>query len=235
MKIRFHCPSCATEHALGAESEVFLTPMDTGLYLVRCSRGHATPTILQQMRFEILFEIGITAIADGYFREAISSFAASLERFLEFYILMVFKERGAQDSLHEKTWKKVSNQSERQLGAYFFLHALHDGAEPAYLHKSLVELRNQVIHKGRLPQREEAIRFGNAVLAVINPAVRRFKERSSNLLLQAIQQHQQTAAASSQDIISHVNCVNTTISLAYDLSVPDCEDIANLPQIRAYV
>jgi len=235
MKIKFYCPICFSEHGDGVESQVFITPTDTGLYHVKCLQGHTTPTILQQMRFEVLFEIGINAIADGYFREAISSFAAALERFLEFYIFTVFQERGAQEALYDIIWKKVSSQSERQLGAYFFLYTLHEGKEPPYLQKPLVELRNQVIHKGRLPQRDEAIRFGNAVLKIISPIVRQLKIRSPELLLQIIQQHQRNAAATSKDVVMAGNCVNTTISLAYSLSVPDCEDIASLPQLRTYV
>ena len=59
---------------------------DDGKYEVTCTRGHKETVILQQQKFEILFEIGAHAIIDGYYREAVSSFAASLERFYEFSI-----------------------------------------------------------------------------------------------------------------------------------------------------
>jgi hypothetical protein len=52
---------------------------DDGLYEATCPKGHKSITILQQRKFEILFDIGIYAINDGYYREAISSFTASLE------------------------------------------------------------------------------------------------------------------------------------------------------------
>jgi hypothetical protein len=232
MKIKFYCPICMHADGVGAESQVFLAPTETGLYNVKCSQGHITPTILQQTKFEVLFEIGVNAIADGYFREAISSFAAALERFFEFYVSMVFKERGVEEKLFDKTWKQINSQSERQLGAYLFLYALHEGTEPLYLKQQFVEMRNQVVHKGKFPQRDEAIRFGNAVLAIINPTIRNLKTRCPKLIIEAIQKHQRDAAASTKEVVTHGYCVNMTISLAYDVSVSDCEDIGNLPKLR---
>ena len=40
---------------------------------------------MNNLKFELLFELGINALIDGYPREAVSSFASALERFYEFF------------------------------------------------------------------------------------------------------------------------------------------------------
>jgi hypothetical protein len=44
---------------------------DENLYSLTCNHGHNTNLLLQNPKYEILFEIGTQAIADGYYREAI--------------------------------------------------------------------------------------------------------------------------------------------------------------------
>ncbi|RKR31632.1 hypothetical protein [Paraburkholderia sp. BL17N1] len=41
---------------------------------------------LRQQKYEALFQIGAYATEDGYYREPVSSFTASLERFYEFFV-----------------------------------------------------------------------------------------------------------------------------------------------------
>lgn len=62
-----------------------LTPTDNGRYVYTCNQGHTRTSVLQQDRFQLLFQIGIHAIVDGYPREAVADFASSLERFFEFF------------------------------------------------------------------------------------------------------------------------------------------------------
>src|SRR5882757_4437311 len=115
---------------------------ETGLYRSTCSRGHPTAMVLQQLRFELLSEIAANAIADGYYREAITSFAAALERFYEFYIAVICRKRGLAGDAFAATWKGVVNQSERQFGAFQFLYLAETGSAPPVLPPNLVTLRN---------------------------------------------------------------------------------------------
>lgn len=225
MKIPFRCIGCADE-GVNAEAQVVkMIPMESGLYEVKCNRGHSRLTVLQQMRFEILFEIGVAAIKDGYFREAVSSFAAALERFFEFYIEMVFRERKADSTLRASVWKMIAAQSERQLGAYLFLYALHENEKPVYLSDKNIQFRNAVVHKGRFPTEQEAIDFGNVVMSIINPIVRRLKERGSDNVLHAVIDYSKAVLSVTKQQVTSSLCHNTTISLAYGVSVPDCTDI----------
>ena len=54
---------------------------ETGVYDLTCPSSHRTAFCLQNFKFELLFDLGLQAIDDGYYREAVSSFASALERF----------------------------------------------------------------------------------------------------------------------------------------------------------
>ena len=78
MKLRIVCPKCMEDSNENARPIAFVEFRDDGRYEVTCPKGHQAIVFLQQQKFELLFEIGAYAIADGYYREAVSSFAASL-------------------------------------------------------------------------------------------------------------------------------------------------------------
>lgn len=225
MKIPFPCTACIDEGVIAPGGVVRLTPADSGLYDVICTNGHSTPVTLQQMRFEILFEIGVTAVVDGYYREAISSFASALERFFEFYIEMVFRERQVDGGLRALVWKMVSKQSERQLGAFLFLYALHENELPPHLSTGKIELRNDVVHKGKFPTELQAVEFGNSVLKIINPIIRKMKDRSGQIVLEAVINHGMDIVMAAKKHVSSGMCLNTTVSLSKSNEVPDCTDI----------
>ncbi len=136
-------------------------------YTFTCPRGHENTVIDQSHRYEILFQIGATAIIDGYYREAISSFTASLERFYEFFINIKLMKDGINQEIINSIWDKVKSQSERQFGAFIFLYTQHFNEKPNLISNRLIELRNNVTHKGKIPTKSEAIEYGQAILDLI--------------------------------------------------------------------
>lgn len=64
------------------DTDYILTPIaeitDNGKYQVTCDKGHNTEVTLDNLKFELLFELGLNAIIDGYYRDAVSSITASL-------------------------------------------------------------------------------------------------------------------------------------------------------------
>jgi hypothetical protein len=174
MRIRLVCAECDPRPSV---SPWFVeTIREDGLYTGKCPQGHDLLLATQTLRHEMLFEIALNAIADGYYREAVSSFAASVERFYEFAIRVFCSSRAIEQSAFEEAWRKVASQSERQLGAYVFLHLLEFGAPPPLLSNRMTELRNDVVHRGSLPERTGALTFGGAVYEVIQQGVRRLRE-----------------------------------------------------------
>lgn len=175
MRLTLSCMQCLQENGRpGGASQIEVR--DDGCYMATCPSGHRTVTVLQQHKFEVLFEIGAHAILDGYYREAVSSFTSSLERFYEYTIRILLEKSSGSDDLFQAAWKNVSNMSERQLGAFIFLWSNHFKENPLLLPTGLITFRNEVIHKGKIPSREEAVKYGDAVLAVLRPKIKNINE-----------------------------------------------------------
>jgi hypothetical protein len=89
MRIPMFCVKCVQN---GNPAMAFLKNADVrddGVYEIECPHGHSGVIAVQEMKFEILFELAANAIFDGYYREAVASFASGLERFFEFYVRII--------------------------------------------------------------------------------------------------------------------------------------------------
>jgi hypothetical protein len=153
MKLLIPCNQCNQTYV-----DVEIT--DDGVYHLSCANGHDSIVFLQQQQFEVLFEMGIMALLDGYNREAVTSFAASLERFHEFCIRMILAQNTIDLNKVNETWKSVSQQSERQLGAFYFLYLSQFKTVPPVIENKRVKFRNDVIHKGHFPKHKEVMDYG---------------------------------------------------------------------------
>lgn len=201
---------------------------DDGLYSSTCSHGHTTLTVIQQQKFEILFDFGSMALIDGYHREAITSMAASLERFYEFFITVTCLKHKIDITNFKHTWKHVSAQSERQYGAYLFSYLIdHNGEEPPVIDnekpilqgisknqtKNWKEFRNAVVHKGYIPSKAETLAYGNIIYHHMNKLIEDLKDRSSDFIREATFHHISRAKKSVNDSVVSTMGISTIISL----------------------
>jgi hypothetical protein len=188
MRINLVCPECA--QATGGVGTWFVdTIRDDGFYDWKCPNSHDLFIGLQTLRHEMLFEIALNAMVDHYYREAVSSFAASMERYFEFAIRVISQKHGVQGTVFDEGWKRVSSRSERQIGAYIFLHMVEFGNPPRLLSNKLTEFRNDVIHNGLLPQKKETIAFGEAVYEVIQEGIRHLRETHRDFVERVLGEH----------------------------------------------
>jgi len=167
------------------QNEPILVPLervnDSGIYEVTCHKGHKSKIIIDNLSFEILFDYAINALADGYTKEAVASFTSALERFYEFFIKTSMVINGVNVQTIDESWKLMSNQSERQLGAFIALHLIIFDKKPNLLNPNKeVKLRNDVIHKGYIPKPEEALNYGNNVLDLIESTLIELKNEHPN-------------------------------------------------------
>ncbi|WP_289102579.1 hypothetical protein [uncultured Fusobacterium sp.] len=153
------CMSCLIEEGTPNLDMIEVKINEDGIYRHICSKGHITYTITQSMKFEDLFEIAISALLDEYTREAIASSTAALERFYEFCIKIFLSRNGVSLELIKEVWKLVNSQSERQLGAYYFLYLNALKQKPITLSNNSISFRNNVIHKGKIPNSQEAFEY----------------------------------------------------------------------------
>ncbi|WP_298521107.1 hypothetical protein [uncultured Kordia sp.] len=181
------CFDCLMEQVNKGEPNVFdgtsiPTPFEQvnndGIYEVNCAKGHKSKTIIDNINFEILFEYGLNAIVDGYYREAVSSITSAMERYFEFFIKTILRNTTTDFDSISKVWKKVSSQSERQLGAYIMLYFQAFSKEPLLLNQNKeVPFRNSVIHKGYIPTKDEAVNYGNSVMNIIEQSLIDLKQK----------------------------------------------------------
>lgn len=194
MRIKLICSKCAQE-ADGVAIWFVETIREDGLYTGNCPKGHDLLLGTQTLPHEMLFEIALNAIVDGYNREAVSSFAASMERFFEFAIRVFAAKHNVPPVEFDSAWKIASKQSERQLGAYVFLYMIEFNAAPPLVAPKMTELRNDVIHKGKLPNRNEALAYGKSVHLVIQETVRRLRSTHLDQVNRIIREHTASIAA----------------------------------------
>ena len=176
MKLDLICFNCIKEQIdKGAPVKEVSIPIpinfqivnNKGIYDVLCDKGHNSKCVINNIDFEILFDYALNAIIDGYYREATITATAALERFYEFFIKTILIENGANFDKIKSSWDIISKQSERQLGAFIMLYTSAFQKEPQLLKNSSVSFRNNVAHKGYIPEKEETINFTQEVLNII--------------------------------------------------------------------
>ena len=216
MKLLVWCAQCGDE---GVIDDLGVVPLNaSGLYRFACPNGHVTHTILQERHYDVLAEVALQGIVDGYPREAVSSFAASLERFMEHYVRVVLSHEGTPLEVIEAGWKHVSNQSERQLGVFAGLYVSLNSKWPPFLAQKWMKFRNEVIHKGRIPTEDEAVTYGQAIVDFIEPLLRDLQERYGEATLNVRRADQM--AASAPFASSDAKWSYVSKAMVYDLLCP---------------
>tara|TARA_R100000656_G_scaffold61621_1_gene47596 strand:+ start:353 stop:1051 length:699 start_codon:yes stop_codon:yes gene_type:complete len=168
MKIYLSCYKCDDRRKYPS------TVLDNGIYQLVCDSGHKVSICVQQTKFEQFYEISLNALIDGCYRDAVVSVNAAIERLYEFYIKFVMEKNNSFDVFGD-AWKRVSSQSERQLGAYVFLYSLENNRLPPLLSTSMVTFRNNIVHKGEFPTLDKTIEFCKSATDVIIPVLKEMK------------------------------------------------------------
>ncbi|MCW2338171.1 hypothetical protein M2337_002404 [Sphingobium sp. B2D3A] len=193
MKLEFQCWKCGE----GTPGRRVTAPFnESSVYRFECAHGHVHEIVLAQLRFEVLAETGMQALVDGYYRDAVASFAAALERVYQLYCEIISRSKGTDPAMFEGTWKLVASQSERQLGMFIGLYFLENGSAPPQLPRKCVELRNKVIHQGLLPTEDDAIAFGQAVVDLVQPVLNAMMPRYTKEIEAFTIQHLEKAETS---------------------------------------
>jgi hypothetical protein len=135
---------------------------DSGIVLVDCPQGHKSVVLFDARRYEVLMRSGARALLSDYCNEAVASFASALERAYEFYLRVVFRDRKVPAETFRALWREVDVQSERQLGAFQFVHFLESGSH-LRLNPEIANIRNRIIHRGHIATRDVAMKFAELV------------------------------------------------------------------------
>jgi hypothetical protein len=201
MKLALSCFECSDkilDHPVHVEVE------DKGVYVVVCPKGHKSSHTLSNKKFEILFEMGLLAFADGYNREAVTTFAAAVEEFYRHITKCIFHSlelyKGDLYYETEKFWKQV-NVSERQLGAFAALYLLEFKQALTYPDAKTIEFRNKVVHKGMIPKEAEVADYAEKLLRFMIPIYKKYRGFPS-------------MAAHGMDMLKHIEKVDKELKKA---------------------
>ena len=189
MKIRTACMKCLTpKESSNIQPAIWMNLQinDENVYTFTCPNGHKNVLILQEEKFELLFESAVHAISDGYYKEAVSSIASSIERLYEFSINVIAIKNKIETKNLETAWKNVSSLSERQLGAFIFLYLLEFNECPPLPKKTMTEFRNKVIHKGYFPDFPDVLNYGEEILKIMFAILIKLRQNCKD----AIQEYQ---------------------------------------------
>lgn len=163
--------SCLCSGFSGPVKAVLCPVNEDHTYTFECDLGRKHTIIFQEDKCTLLFELALYALADGYPREAVSSATSALERFYEYFLRVISHSKKTNKQEYDECWKKIKNQSERQLGAFIGTYLNEFGNAPRLLSDSDTGFRNSVIHKGMIPSREDAIKYLNTVMGLMVPEI----------------------------------------------------------------
>ena len=176
MRLETSCSKCSEQIAPGESGDVYsrvYSVCDDGIYEFECPQEHRTTTVLRTPKHEVLYTIGANAFLDGYFRDSIASFASALERYYEFSLKVISRHKKIAPETFKETWGFMSNQAERQYGAFMAVWMMETGKPYTALSKKHIEdlskLRNGVIHKGDIPTPEQCLEYGQYVVDIVAP------------------------------------------------------------------
>lgn len=239
MKIDLICATCvqAGEVLTSLDSVRIETELnDDGFYEAICQKGHKIVAATQNPKYELLFDFGGLALLDGYTRESVSSFAASIERFYEFYIKLAAIINKIENFEFEGFWKKVSKQSERQLGGFLYAYLLMNNRSPQIFSEKMVHFRNNVIHNGRIPKTEDVIEFGDAIGKYINRCVWELGAKYKEPMMQEVGERLVSFSAKygSASIQTQTMVVPTMLSSARNDSSGEFDLMAKLKELETY-
>ncbi|MCH8022376.1 MAG: hypothetical protein IH932_01335 [Thaumarchaeota archaeon] len=98
---------------------------------------------------------------------------------------------------------------------------MENGEPPPLLKPTLIAFRNDVMHKGRIPTREQAVDYGQSALDIMVPILEDLKERYTEHVSAVVSQHVREIRAQIEEseLVSFMT-IPTTISIASAVAEP---------------
>lgn len=172
---------------------------DTPGFVLTCKYGHESFIYLEIEVYELLYDRGIFAYNDHYYREAIVNLASSVERFHEYCIrLMLYASRVKFEEVKETF--KLLKYTERQYGSFVSLFTSTFKISPPKighielkkLKKEWSNFRNDVVHNGYFPTRDETIQAINLTSKYMYEVLQYFKVDNSSFNKDALMNYKYT-------------------------------------------
>jgi len=203
MKISFECSECQKENIEFIEAGYFVLKRRSKIekeitidrkYEILCEKGHKETIIINIQKFQLLFDMGVKFLEDECPKEAVFNFATSIERFYEFFIFLIMCEKMSEKDnkngkIHEM-WKEISKQTERQKGLFIGLYTLIIGDNDFIKFEktkicgkpTIVEFRNNVVHKGEIPLQKYAKEYEKIIYDFIADTLQKLRQKGIDVV-----------------------------------------------------
>lgn len=177
--LNFMCFKC-NEKSLstkGCENEInsyIVKNLDMdGMLSVTCPKCNGTIIVVNQcLQFEICLQCAIERFLTADYAEAVFLLAKSREAFVEFVIDLLCYEKGKNFDLY----KNGVHRSERRYGFFVASYFMRFGdIINMRLLDSDTKLRNDIIHNGVYPKKQQVIDFGNSILQFFYKVIDKIK------------------------------------------------------------
>lgn len=135
--------------------------------ICECGYGHKFRVLNPPFKhFELLGHAGIDAYIHGFYGEAVMDLMGATERAYEYFCQIAHHFHGRPFETFEEAWKRLGKLSERRLG-WFSATWLAETEKPFSIPEKVVKFRNDVVHNGIVPSREQVEQFGQWAVGVI--------------------------------------------------------------------
>lgn len=208
-----------------------------GTHELSCLNGHKTIVCLQDFEFSIHFHMGSLTLIDGHYTSSLFHFHSTLESFYRWFIELFILEYDLEE--RKKIWKSITNQSERQLGAFISLYLTRFRKSPLVFReqkfnnkKNCGEFRNDFDHKGYLASKEEAFKYGKMILTYIRALIAECQEGYNDKIKKLICIHLQNLAEKNKPIIPTVVALGGILSLVQDSNLKELPFGARLDRLQ---
>lgn len=168
--------------SLDCKGEVQLELNDDFVFKHICndvSRGVLEESILAtgaitECRFQVLFDFATHYFANGDYRSCLINAQCALERYREFFIRLVLAKHCLKDEDIASYFKSMSKQTERQIGAFNTVFLLNRKQISSDISNKMTSYRNDVIHKGTFPNKDQTFVFCKRVIDIIAEGIKGF-------------------------------------------------------------
>lgn len=175
MKIPGLCMKCVNENL---SSDLFFVEIDESIFEgknVTCQNGHDFFLYFDTPKYAFLFQQALEAYQAGYYFETFHTLYSGFEFYKkEFVEVVLFEQLKSIETVMEYT--KTMNRSEQIEGAFkvSYIHKFTE-AYPS-LPRNLTEIRNKVVHSGRIPDSGDCEKLGNKIFKIVVETNRKFHD-----------------------------------------------------------
>lgn len=94
MRIASKCPSCVEDNGFDAAEDYIFRVNEERCHAMTCKHGHSYAAVITNEKHEILFQMGLYAFMDEYYREAVVNFAGAYEESMKVLVLIQMVSAG---------------------------------------------------------------------------------------------------------------------------------------------